>query len=524
MHQFSVSQQSNVQENNVDIKIENFSISAGGKELFTNAKVQITAGRRYGLVGPNGHGKTTLLRHISSGALQIPPNIDVLYCEQVVIVDDTTAVDAVLKADKKRWELLEEEKQLLGDTTIRLQEVYDELCAINADSAEPRARRILAGLQFTEEMQGRSTKNFSGGWRMRISLARALFLKPTLLLLDEPTNHLDLNAVIWLDDYLQHWKNTLIVVSHDQSFLNNVCTDIIHLSQQKLFYYRGNYDAFSKMFTQQRREELKEYDKQVKMLRGGKSTQKNKNKQRCAELLKKPRDYIVKFSFPNPPALSPGILGLYNVTFGYDGCKPLLKNVDFGIDMKSRVAIVGPNSVGKSTLLKLLVGHLTPLEGELRKNHRMRIGKYDQHSAEQLNLDKNAIEYLQCMFDMKYQDTRKMLGDFGLSSEAHTIKIRDLSGGQKSRVVLAELACQAPDVLIMDEPTNNLDITSIDALANALNEYEGGVVIVSHVEYFIRQTNCSVWVVEHQTINEVDGGFDQYRHEVLENLGGVCDD
>ena len=262
-------------EHAIDIKIENFTISAKGNDLFVNANLLIASGRRYGLVGPNGHGKTTLLRHLANRAFDIPPNIDVLLCEQEVVADDTSAVDTVLKADVKRTALLEEAKKLeidIENGNIKLQErlseVYTELKVIGADSAEPRARRILAGLGFSKAMQNRATKNFSGGWRMRVSLARALFIEPTLLLLDEPTNHLDLNAVIWLDNYLQGWKKTLLIVSHDQSFLDNVCNEVIHLDNKKLYYYKGNYSMFKKMFVQKRREMIKDYEKQEKRIKG----------------------------------------------------------------------------------------------------------------------------------------------------------------------------------------------------------------------------------------------------------------
>jgi len=554
--QFSVSQQEKTGqaanlENQTDIKVENFSISARGKDLFVNATLQITAGRRYGLVGPNGHGKTTLLRHIASRALQIPPTIDVLYCEQEVVADETKAIDAVVNADTKRLALLEECKKLeaesdAGNTknSTRLKEVYEELLAIGADAAEPRARRILAGLGFTREMQERKTINFSGGWRMRVSLARALFLEPTLLLLDEPTNHLDLNAVIWLDNYLQNWKKTLLVVSHDQSFLDNVCTDIIHLDKQKLFYYKGNFGTFKKMLAQKRKEEQKQWEQQEKRLKSmkasGKSTkqaekaqkealtrkqQKGRNKQQPAEddkpveLMQKPKEYVVKFTFPNPPPLSPPILGAHNVTFGYKGQPKLFVNVDFGIDLSSRIAIVGPNGVGKSTFLKLLMGNLEPDQGEVRKNHRLRVGKYDQHSGDQLQMDVSPVEYLRNKYNLDYQDARKMLGRFGLASHAHTILMQDLSGGQKSRVAFADLVCRKPDILILDEPTNNLDIESIDALAEGLNAYEGGVIIVTHDERLIRDTDCMLWVVENQTVEQIDGDFDDYRRELLESLG-----
>ncbi|KAK6624365.1 ATP-binding cassette sub- F member 1 [Polyplax serrata] len=542
-------------ENAVDIKVENFSIAAKGKDLFVNANLLIANGRRYGLVGPNGHGKTTLLRHLSSRVFAIPPNIDILYCEQEVVADDNTAIDTVLKADTKRTELLEECKKLeaeqeRGNITEevqdRLKTVYEELKAIGADSAEPRARRILAGLGFTKAMQDRATKHFSGGWRMRVSLARALFVEPTLLLLDEPTNHLDLNAVIWLDNYLQGWKKTLLVVSHDQSFLDNVCNEIIHLDQQKLFYYKGNYSLFKKMYVQKRKEMLKAYEKQEKKIKELKAhgqskkaaekkqkelltrkQEKNRSKMQKqedegpVELLQKPKDYIVKFSFPDPPPLQPPILGLYNVTFAYEGQKPLFVDTDFGIDLSSRIAIVGPNGVGKSTFLKLLTGELEPHRGDVKKNHRLKIGKFDQHSGEHLTAEESPSEYLMRLFDLPYEKARKQLGTFGLSSHAHTIKMMDLSGGQKARVALAELCLTAPDVIILDEPTNNLDIESIDALADAINEFKGGVIIVSHDERLIRETECVLWVIEDQTISEVDGDFDVYRKDLLESLGEV---
>ena len=539
-------------ENAVDIKIEKFSIAAKGKDLFTNASLLIAQGRKYGLVGPNGHGKTTLLRHIGNRALQIPPNIDVLYCEQEVGADERSALQTVLDADVKRTELLGQaeklEKEQEGGKQVadELSEVYDELRAIGADQAEPKARRLLAGLGFNKGMQDRATNKFSGGWRMRVSLARALYIEPTLLMLDEPTNHLDLNAVIWLDNYLQGYKKTLLIVSHDQSFLDNVCTDIVHLDQCKLWYYKGNYSMFKKMELQKRKERLKDYEKQEKRLKelkaSGQSKKKAEGKQKEAltrkqqknqsklskqddedtgptELLDRPKEYIVKFRFPDVSNLQPPILGLHSVSFGYPGQGQLFKNVDFGIDMESRVAIVGPNGVGKSTFLKLLMGDIDPVSGESRKNLRLKIGRFDQHSGEHLTAAESATEYLMRLFDLPVEKARKALGSFGLQSHAHTVMMKDLSGGQKARVALAELTLSAPDVVILDEPTNNLDIESIDALAEALNDFEGGVIIVSHDERLIRDTNCQLCVIEDQSIEEIDGGFDDYRKEVLDELG-----
>ena len=389
--QFSVSQsntqsrQAQLMETAIDIKIENFSISARGNDLFVNANLHITNGRRYGLVGPNGMGKTTLLKHIANRQLAIPPNIDVLLCEQEVQADETCALDILLQADVKRTTLLDEQKRLQTQMEkssdpqiqVRLRQVDDELIAINADAAEPKARRILSGLGFDTERILRPSKSFSGGWRMRISLARALFIEPTLLMLDEPTNHLDLNAVIWLDNYLQSWKKTLLVVSHDQSFLDNICTDVIHLDVKKLYYYKGNYSLFKKMLIQTRAQQLKDYEKQERQLKAMKTQghsskqatekmskraeQKSKDKPRGRnqdpidedvttgkELLQRPKEYQVRFRFPSPPPLNAIVLGAYDMTFRYENREPLFDKLNFGIDMTSRIAIVGPNGVGKS--------------------------------------------------------------------------------------------------------------------------------------------------------------------------------
>jgi len=560
--QFSVSQsttqnrQAQLFETAIDIKIENFSISARGNDLFVNANLHITNGRRYGLVGPNGMGKTTLLKHIANRQLAIPPNIDVLICEQEVQADETSALEILLRADTKRTSLLEEQKRLHAEIETskdpeiqtRLRRVDDELIAINADAAEPKARRILIGLGFDQQSILRPSKSFSGGWRMRISLARALFMEPTLLMLDEPTNHLDLNAVIWLDNYLQSWKKTLLVVSHDQSFLDNICTDIIHLDSKKLYYYKGNYSLFKKMLVQTRSQQLKDFEKQERQLKalksqghsskqandklGKRAEQKSKDKPRGRnqdpvdedtttgkELLTKPREYQVRFRFPSPPPLNPPVLGAYDMTFRYENRPPLFDKLNFGIDMASRVAIVGPNGVGKSTFLKLLMGVLEPTKGEIRRNHRLRIGRFDQHAGEQFDLELSAVEHLRRSFNMPEQDARKTLGSVGLPGRAHLIKMKDLSGGQKARVALSDLAAREPDVLILDEPTNNLDIESIDALAEAINEFKGGVIIVSHDERLIRETECQLWVIEDKKINEIDGNFDDYRQELLDSLG-----
>ena len=376
-------------QNSLDINVPNFSISAAGKILFKDATLNIAHGRRYGLVGPNGRGKSTLLKMIASRDLMLPPRIDFLYVEQEVVADNTPAVEAVLRADKVRWNLIEEEKVLMAkvdagdesDETIdRLGVVVEELANMGADSMEAKAHGILSGLGFTTEMQTKPTKMFSGGWRMRISLARALFVEPTLLMLDEPTNHLDLNAVIWLDDYLQSWKKTLFVVSHDQDFLNSVCQEILHIEDLKLISYKGNYDSFKKAEADRLKQQIKAYEKQEKRLRelkrqgqsknkaqetmkknqkreAGARSQKKKNQAIAAgteaaevqELIKRPKEYTVKLEFSEVPELTRPVMEVTNVHFRYSEKHPVIFNkIDFGIDMDSRICVVGPNGAGKT--------------------------------------------------------------------------------------------------------------------------------------------------------------------------------
>ncbi|RMX67833.1 hypothetical protein DD238_000495 [Peronospora effusa] len=558
--QFSVSQQAFTEDSNwenaTDIHIDNFSINAHNKLLYDNASLHINAGGKYGLVGPNGQGKTTILKMIALGELKIPPKIDCLYVEQEVVADDTRAVDAVLKADAERWALLEEEKHLLAELETkqdsvlddRLNEVYDQLSHMNASAAEARARRILFGLGFDSAMQEKVTKDFSGGWRMRISLAKALYVEPTLLMLDEPTNHLDLNAVIWLDDYLQKWKKTLLVVSHDADFLNSVCTEVLHLENKKIVHYKGNYDMFREMEKQKRKQMEKAWEKQQKQLRNLKASGKSSKKateivkkkrepgaraskkkaltpddaadaSAAMDLLERPKEYIVQFSFPETTVVTPPILEVREASFRYGDGPYLFKNTDFGIDTTSRVCIVGPNGVGKSTLLKMITGELTVKEGEVRRNPRVRLGIYNQHFVDKLPMGETPVEYLRRLFqDQSYQQVRNLLGKVGLEGHAHEIKNRLLSGGQKARVVIAELVLMRPHILILDEPTNNLDIESIDALCDAIREYEGGVVIVTHDARLIESTECVLWVCGDQDVVVYDGTFEDYKQSILDDL------
>jgi len=546
--------------NSLDINIPSFSISAAGKILFKDATLNIAHGRRYGLVGANGRGKSTLLKMIASRDLLLPPRIDFLYVEQEVVADNTPAVEAVLRADKTRWNLMAEEKTLMAkvdagdeseETIDRLGIVVEELTNMGADAMEAKAHGILSGLGFTTEMQTKATKMFSGGWRMRISLARALFVEPTLLMLDEPTNHLDLNAVIWLDDYLQTWKKTLFVVSHDQDFLNSVCQEVLHIEDLKLIAYKGNYDSFKKVEKDRLKQQLKAYEKQEKRIRDLKRQGQSKNKatetmkiqskreagarsskkknqaiaagteaREVQELIKRPKEYTVKLEFSEVPQLSRPVMDVTNVHFRYSPKHPVIfDKIDFGIDMESRICVVGPNGAGKTTLLKLLTGEITPTKGDVKRNQRLRMGIYNQHFVDRLPMGKTPIEHLRDRFaDLDYQSCRNRLGRYGLEGHAHEVVMRDLSGGQKARVVLVELSLQMPHILLLDEPTNNLDIETIDALCDAINEFNGGIVVVTHDQRLIEECDCTLWVVEKEGVTEWKEGFDDYKETILRQL------
>ncbi|XP_023763868.1 ABC transporter F family member 4 [Lactuca sativa] len=555
-----------------DITVDNFSVSARGKELMKNASVKISHGKRYGLVGPNGKGKSTLLKLLAWRKIPVPKNIDVLLVEQEIVGDDKTALQAVVAANEELVKLRQEVATLLespegengnevdDDAGEKLAELYEKLQIMGSDAAEAQASKILAGLGFTKAMQIRATRSFSGGWRMRISLARALFVQPTLLLLDEPTNHLDLRAVLWLEEYLCRWKKTLVVVSHDRDFLNTVCNEIIHLHDLKLHMYRGNFDDFESGYEQRRKEMNKKfetYDKQVKAAkRAGNQKQQEKVKEKAKFAVKeakkkskgkvdedeeipeapqKWRDYTVEFHFPEPTELTPPLLQLIDVSFSYPERDDFrLSDVDVGIDMGTRVAIVGPNGAGKSTLLNLLAGDLNPTEGEVRRSQKLRIGRYSQHFVDLLTMGETPVQYLLRLHPeqegfSKQEAVRAKLGKFGLPSHNHLTPIAKLSGGQKARVVFTSISMSKPHILLLDEPTNHLDMQSIDALADALDEFSGGVVLVSHDSRLISRVcddeeKSEIWVVDNGVVDKFEGSFEEYKEELQKEIRAEVDE
>ncbi|KAJ1963787.1 ATP-binding cassette, regulator of translational elongation [Dipsacomyces acuminosporus] len=539
-----------------DIKVDNFDISYAGKRILTNANIHLVYGRRYGLIGRNGIGKSTLLRNIARRDLSVPTYISILFVEQEMAGDDTPAIRSVLKADVFREQLLRDEaaanaelqrldgpsplddngeemtkleieakKNEMGD---RLNSIMTKLQDIESDKAESKAGEILNGLGFSPQDFERPTKSFSGGWRMRLSLARALFCKPDLLLLDEPTNMLDIPAVVWLERYLSTWSSTLLVVSHDREFLDEVATDIIHQHSEQLDQYRGNFKSFWSTREERRKNQMREYESQMQYRqhlqdfidrwrynanRAAQAQMKIKILEKLPVLEKPEDDKVVTFSFPNPDSISPPVLFMDEVTFGYTSERKILENVNIDMQMDARVAIVGPNGAGKTTMLKLLIGKLDPTSGIVHRHGRLRIAYFSQHHVDQLDLSLTAVGHLKKAYPGKTdEECRSHLGAFGISGMTGLQEIRTLSGGQKSRVTFAGLAVQQPHFLVLDEPTNHLDMESIDALTSALKSFKGGVVLVSHDERFIDSVCTEMWVCADRKVTRFSGeGIKEYK-------------
>lgn len=395
---------------------------------------------------------------------------------------------------------------------------------IDAYKDESTVRKILYGLGFSLLEQDQSSNSFSGGWRMRIALARALYLKPRLLLLDEPSNHLDLNGIMWLTHYLAHeWENTLIVISHNVNFLNKVCTDIIHLEKNTLHYYRGNYDQFKLIYKENRKKEEKEWNKIERRVREMKNKSIPKKEVSAFikknEYLKPVKAYRVRIQFQPVPIIENALIKVKGLSFAY-GDKIILKSIDLNVSTQSRFALVGKNGVGKSTLMKLLAGRLNVTAGTIERDHRLRMGYYDQHSSKILPEEKSAVEYLLSLNStLKLQTLRKELGSVGLEGKLHHQKIKHLSGGEKARVVLASLVMMKPHLLILDEPTNHLDIETIEALIDSFNNFNSGVVMVTHNINFIKKSGCDVLEVVEASLNTTTFGV--YQKKVLAEIDSL---
>lgn len=522
-----------------DIKCEDIHIHMGKQVLLDHADLILFTGHKYGLVGRNGTGKTTLLRALSEKELEgVSPFVQILHVEQEIVAGTETPLQVILSADVERDALMKEEQELLkrndDESNARLAEVYERLEAIDAHSAESRAAAILHGLSFTQEMMTGPTKSLSGGWRMRVALARALFVEPEVLLLDEPTNHLDLHAVLWLENFLQEWKNTLIVVSHSRSFLNSVCEEIIHLNDHKLEYYTGNYDQFEITRAEQLRQQQKQFDANEKhrahlqtfidrfrcsAARAKMAQSRIKALERMEKIGPVVVDAAMQFRFPDPESASGPFMQIIDCEFGYKVGTSLFKEVNFGLEETSRVALVGANGAGKSTFLNVCLGKLEPRMGTVIRNQKIRIGHFAQHHLEHLTLQHSPLEFLRSKFPhVDEQQMRAHLGSFGLGGDKALQPIYTLSGGQKSRVALAWITFNKPHLLLLDEPTNHLDIDTVNALIESLMDYKGGLMVVSHDEHFITSLCDEIFVCADEKLVKFEGDFEAYKATIVAKM------
>ncbi|MDO9562389.1 MAG: ABC-F family ATP-binding cassette domain-containing protein [Bradyrhizobium sp.] len=522
------------------LSITDISVRIAGRLLIDTSSVQIVPGARVGFVGRNGVGKSTLFHAIrgelptETGSISIPPRWRIGSLAQEAPDGPESLISVVLKADLERAALLAE-----ADTAhdpSRIADIQTRLVDIDAHSAPARAAAILSGLGFSTADQARSCSEFSGGWRMRVALAATLFSAPDLLLLDEPTNYLDLEGTLWLEDHLANYPRTVIVISHDRDLLDTSVDQILHLDRTKLTLYKGTYSSFEEQRATREMLDAKHAKRQMderKRLQAfvdrfkAKASKARQAQSRVKMLERmKPVTALVtqdvrEISFPVPERmLSPPIIAVDNVSVGYDPKKPVLNRVTLRIDTDDRIALLGSNGNGKSTLVKLLANKLAPFSGHVTRAEKLSVGYFAQHQVDELNLDGSAYDHVRkLMPDATETKVRGRTGAIGFSGKAGDTLVKSLSGGEKARLLLGLATFFGPNMIILDEPTNHLDIDSRAALAEAINEFPGAVIMVSHDRYLIEACADQLWVVADHAVTTYDGDLDDYRRMVLSARG-----
>ena len=509
----------------------------GPRLLFESASAALPERAKVGFVGRNGAGKTTLFRLIcgeisaEGGSIYLPRGARIGRVEQEAPGGDGKLIDFVLAADVERAALLEEAET--AHDPHRIAEIHVRLADIEAHAAPARAAEILSGLGFDEEAQNRALKEFSGGWRMRVALAAVLFSKPDLLLLDEPTNYLDLEGSLWLIDYLAKYPATIVVISHDRDMLNDVCDHIVHLDRGKLQLYRGNYDSFARQRAEARMLQAKFLKKQeekrahlqdfvdrfrAKATKARQAQSRLKMLEKMESVAAVVDDEVLPFVFPSPEKpLSPPIIAMENVSAGY-GERVVLSKLSLTLSNDDRIGLLGSNGNGKSTFAKLLGGRLEPLAGQLRKSSKLEAGFFAQHQVDDLNLEDTPYLAVQrLMTDAPEARVRARAAQIGFPNVKADTKVANLSGGEKARLLMGLATFSGPHLLILDEPTNHLDIDSRAALIEAINDYEGAVILVSHDQYLLEACADRLWLVADGRVQAFDGDMADYRKFVLDS-------
>jgi ATP-binding cassette, subfamily F, member 3 len=509
--------------------ISGATIRLGGRPILDGADLTVDPGRRIGLVGRNGAGKSTLLRAImrelplDGGDIRLASRARIATVAQEAPSGDASLLDTVLQGDPERLALLAE-----ADTAEphRLAEVHERLRAIGADAAPARAAAILAGLGFDEAAQARPVQEFSGGWRMRVALATALFANPDLLLLDEPTNHLDLEAALWLESWLARFPGAALLVSHDRGLLDRAVEAIAFLDRGKISLTPGGFDEFVRIRTERAMQQASAV-KRIAAERAHiqsfidrfryKASKARQAQSRIKALARLPQidnvieDAPTRFDFPEPARIAPPILTLERVAVGYDDT-PVLRYVSLSIDMDDRIALLGANGNGKSTLAKLLAGRLAPLAGEMRRGPKLRVGYFAQHQTDELIAEESPIAHMtRALPGANPPKVRAQLARFGLDANRAETPVASLSGGEKARLLLALATRDAPQLLILDEPTNHLDIDAREALVKALADFQGAVLLITHDPHLVELIADRLWLVADGTVRPFDGDLDDYR-------------
>jgi ATP-binding cassette, subfamily F, member 3 len=516
------------------ITINNITVRLGGHVILDGASAAIPPGARVGLIGRNGAGKSTLMKvlvgqlDVDGGSVEMPRRTRLGYIAQEAPSGSQTPFEAVLAADAERTALMEESEHCTEPH--RLGDIHDRLLAIDAYAAPSRAARILIGLGFDEDMQAQPLDSFSGGWKMRVALAALLFSAPDVLLLDEPSNHLDLEATLWLENFLKAYVGTLIVISHERDLLNNVVDTILHLQGGKLTLYPGGYDSFeaqraeraahlaaAKASQDAQRARLQDY-----IARNSARASTAKQAQSRAKMLSRMQpisalidDPSLSFDFPDPSELRPPLIALDLAAVGYGG-QPVLQRLNLRIDPDDRIALLGRNGNGKTTLARLLAAQLSPLDGAMQASSRMQVGYFTQYQVEELASDSTPLEHMSRAMEGKTPGAvRAQLGRFGFSGHRATTKVAKLSGGERARLALALITREAPHLLILDEPTNHLDVDAREALVQALNEYQGAVILISHDRHMVELTADRLVLVDGGTATDYPGSIEDYIDFVL---------